>query len=142
MNGRRLILPFPPTLNHNVSRNGKRYFHDKNYDAFIQAVGMIWRVNKPKEWDPSRRFGVNVLLVYNSRRRYDVDNRVKPILDAFTKAGVWIDDSQVDSIYVERGEIDKDEPRAEVTVFPLRQSTFERKSGFREMKEPKQCLKR
>ena len=103
---------------------------------------MIWRVNKPKGWDPSRRFGVNVLLVYNSRRRYDVDNRVKPILDAFTKAGVWIDDSQVDSIYVERGEIDKDEPRAEVTVFPLRQSTFERKSGFREMKEPKQCLKR
>lgn len=112
----RLSIPFPPTLNHNVLRYGKRYFRDKDYETFLRAVWMIWRTSRPKDWDPARRFAVAIRLFYDSRRRFDVDNRVKPILDALTKAGAWHDDSQVDLIVAARDRIDKARPRAEIVV--------------------------
>ena len=115
----RITTPFPPTLNHNVARNGKRYFRDKNYDAFIELVGYEWRRVQPRKWDVNRRFAISIQLFYDSKRRYDVDNRVKPILDALTKAGVWQDDSQVDDVRVTRCGIDKEKSRAEVAIIPL-----------------------
>lgn len=115
----RLTVPFPPTLNHNVARNGKRYFRDKNYETFIELVGYEWRRVRPRIWNPQRRYAVDIRLFYDTKRRYDVDNRVKPLLDAFTKAGVWQDDSQVDEIRVVRGAIDKANPRSEIAIIPL-----------------------
>lgn len=114
-----ITTPFPPTLNHNVARNGKRYFRDKDYETFIELVGYEWRRVRPKQWNPERRYATSIKLFYNTKRRYDVDNRVKPILDALTKAGVWNDDSQVDVIRVERCEIDKKNPRAEIAIVPI-----------------------
>lgn len=49
---------------------------------------------------------VDVHLVAHpaDRRRFDLDNLPKSILDAVTKAGVWDDDSQVARLLVERGD--------------------------------------
>lgn len=114
-----VTTPFPPTLNHNVARRGNCYYRDKNYDAFIELVGYEWKRVRPRKWNVERRYAVSISLFYDSKRRYDVDNRVKPVLDALTKAGVWNDDSQVDMIRVRRCEIDKKNPRAEVVVVPI-----------------------
>ena len=116
MNRVRLTLPFPPTLNHNVGRNGARYYKNDDYRRFQRHVGWLWLKEAPPLWSLSKRYAVEIELIYDSNRRYDVDNRVKPILDALTVAGVWKDDSQVDMIAVFRGEIDKARPRANVTV--------------------------
>lgn len=114
-----LTIPFPPTLNHNIGRNGARYYKDDDYKRFQNQVGWLWLKALPPIWSQTTRYAVAIELIYDSKRRYDVDNRVKPILDALTKAGVWKDDVQVDVIVVARGEIDKARPRAEVTIVAL-----------------------
>ena len=119
MNRVKLTLPFPPTLNHNVGRNGARYYKNDDYRRFQRHVGWLWLKAKPPKWNPSARYAVAIELIYDSKRRYDVDNRVKPILDTFTKVGVWRDDVQVDMIAVFRGELDKARPRANVTIVAL-----------------------
>lgn len=114
-----LTIPFPPTLNHDVGRNGGRYYKTDDYKRFQSQVGWLWLKTLPPLWSQTARYSVAIELIYDTKRRYDIDNRVKPILDALTQAGAWKDDSQVDVIVVARGEIDKARPRAEVTVVAL-----------------------
>ena len=40
-----------------------------------------------------------------NRRKYDIDNRIKSLLDALTHSGVWLDDELIDRIKIERGAI-------------------------------------
>ena len=117
MNKAFLTIPFPPTLNHNIGRRGGRYFQSGEYKSSAGRIFM-WRRRKavPMNWSKESRYSVVVELIYNTRRRYDVDNRVKPILDALTRAGTWNDDAQVDEILVVRGEVDKERPRALVWI--------------------------
>jgi crossover junction endodeoxyribonuclease RusA len=50
---------------------------------------------------------VRVLITSHppDKRRRDLDNILKCLLDSLTHAGVWDDDSQVDELAVIRGEI-------------------------------------
>jgi crossover junction endodeoxyribonuclease RusA len=48
------------------------------------------------------RLGVNIKLYPPCKRKRDVDNFLKAVLDLMTKAGVWQDDSQVDILTVSR----------------------------------------
>lgn len=60
-----------------------------------------------------------VVEVWNKdNRKHDLDNQVSTILDALVKAGVIPDDSQttVQKITAEYKGIDKDDPRAEITI--------------------------
>ena len=52
-------------------------------------------------------FHVVVRLYPPDRRKFDVDNRLKALLDLLTKAGIWGDDSEVDKITVSRETIRK-----------------------------------
>ena len=112
----RLLLPFPPTLNHDVGVNGRRRYLTKEYKGFIEAVGWEWLQRRPRRWGQDGRFRVELALAYGSNRRWDVDDRVKPTLDALTRAGVWLDDSQVDEITVRRYAPDRENPRAYLRV--------------------------
>lgn len=48
------------------------------------------------------------ITAYPPRKgRIDVDNKVKPLLDALTYAGLWHDDVQVERVVVERGAVVK-----------------------------------
>lgn len=103
-----LNLPFPPTLNHNVGVNNRRRYRTKAYKAFVEEVGWLWKVatmhflSMRRSWSDENLYDVTVWLAYNSRRRWDEDNRVKPLFDALTLAGVWKDDSQVVSHVVKK----------------------------------------
>ena len=78
----------------------------------------MWKVAKPKNWSKDGRFGLIVELTYNNKRRNDVDNRVKATQDALTRAGVWLDDSQVDAALAERMEnCEGGKLRASVWIF-------------------------
>ena len=60
-----------------------------------------------------------IVEVWNKdNRKHDLDNQVSTILDALVKAGVIPDDSQttVQKITAEYKGIDKDDPRAEITI--------------------------
>ena len=91
----------PPSVNkmYGISRYGK-YKLNKVSEWQAQAVEKI----KDKCNNDSYLGDVelNVILRSNSRRRWDIDNRVKALQDCLQFAGVIENDSQVQKLTVER----------------------------------------
>jgi crossover junction endodeoxyribonuclease RusA len=50
---------------------------------------------------------VSLELIEPDRRRRDIDNVAKAVLDACGHAGIWEDDSQVSKLYIARAGIEK-----------------------------------
>lgn len=102
-----LTLPFPPSANTYYRRAGHHIHISDKGRAFAQAVhnAVLVQIGKPSARDG--RLSVSVTLCAPDKRKRDIDNSIKPLFDALTKAGVWIDDSQVDLLTVRRGDVVK-----------------------------------
>lgn len=116
-----LRLPFPPTVNtywrSTVQRhfkNGKltsstRVLVSRKGRAYRKAVEQrIWlsRRNAPRFFD-DERLRVTVVAYPPDRRKRDLDNLPKGLLDAISKAKVWGDDSQIDDLRLIWGPVEK-----------------------------------
>lgn len=105
-----LILPLAPTVNsyqpHTV-RNGKavRYFSDnaKKFKAHVKM--MVKKLNANLKL--SGRISMEIEIQPRDKRNQDIDNRIKPTLDALQEADVYLDDSQIDELVVRRGKVKK-----------------------------------
>lgn len=97
-------LPWPPSTNR-IWRNVKgktllsaegRQFRElaARYCVIAGAAGKRL----------SGQLSVTVVAYAPDRRRRDLDNLLKPTLDALTHAGVWGDDSQVSDLRIRWGE--------------------------------------
>lgn len=76
-----------------------RYISKKGLD-FRYAVGRaVPRTIKPL----AGRLMVSVILYPPDKRRRDIDNPIKILLDSLQRACVFEDDSQIDRLLVERG---------------------------------------
>ena len=100
-------LPYPPTVNHyhQPVRQGRgvRIIKGAKARAYqVDAVAAIVAAGLDAEGvdGPVR---ITITLNPPTLARYDVDGRPKGILDALTDAGFWLDDSQVQSMTVEKG---------------------------------------
>lgn len=91
-------LPFPPSVNHYWRRNGRQYY--------IAPPGREFRAEVVKscsaEVTLEGRLGVSIELVMPDRRRRDIDNYHKSVLDSLCHANVFIDDCQIDDLRVKR----------------------------------------
>ena len=95
-----LNLPWPPSINHYyrrvgahtlISREGRRYR--------MTVVGQV----RPCCAQPQRgRLQVTIQAHPPDQRRRDLDNIQKSLLDALQHAGVYVDDSQIDSLSTHR----------------------------------------
>lgn len=103
-----LTLPWPPSVNgywrspsrgplagrHMISKRGREY-----RKAAAIAVSEQWEGEAT-----DKRLAVAVRLCSPTRRKYDLDNMMKGLLDALTHAGVWKDDEQIDQLTIIRGD--------------------------------------
>jgi crossover junction endodeoxyribonuclease RusA len=102
----KLILPWPPSANRiwrNVVVAGKpRTLLSKEGREYRHLVGVYLAkfggVNKGLKG----RIAVSIIAEPPDRRRRDLDNINKALLDALTHNGVWLDDSQIDRLVVQR----------------------------------------
>lgn len=94
-----LTLPMPPTLNHMWGMSGKRKYLKKEAHQFREAVVEEAIRTKAKI---SGRLAIFIALYPSSRRKFDIDNRIKAVQDALQLAGVFLDDEQIDFLWVVR----------------------------------------
>lgn len=114
-----VTLPVPPSLNNaykNVKRGGRVLTKTaKDYKEFakkrIEALARIGMFQCPAD----ARFALSLKLYFSSNHRRDVSNCAKLPEDALSEV-LGFDDCRVDRLLVERGEIDKENPRCEITL--------------------------
>jgi crossover junction endodeoxyribonuclease RusA len=98
-----LELPYPPSVNTYWRANGKRRFISKEGQLFKLAVQAYCFREKIESFGDSR-LNVYISIHPRSKRRFDLDNCLKAILDAMMSAGVYDDDSQIDFLSIKRAE--------------------------------------
>lgn len=93
-----LKLPWAPSANQiwRNYRSGQVYL-SKKYQVFLERAYYAWlEQGAPRFKSETAKVVLN--LFPPSTRPYDVDNRIKPTLDALTKIGFWKDDRIVRKI--------------------------------------------
>jgi len=95
-----LELPFPPSVNTYYRRGPHSTYLSPKGREYKQAVAEIVAA----EGVPIRtgRLYVAIALSSPTKRAFDIDNRIKSVLDAMQDAGVFADDEQIDEINVVR----------------------------------------
>ena len=93
-----LQLPYPPTANTYYRKWNNRMVISARGREYAREVAAIVGKMKPLRC----RIAVIVVVAVPDRRKRDIDNLTKPLFDSLTKAGVWVDDSQVDFYSMER----------------------------------------
>jgi Holliday junction resolvase RusA-like endonuclease len=103
-----LCLPLPPSVNHyyRISYD-RRTGHDrlsitpagKNY---VHSVGVF--VAQARHPRAEGRLLMSILWRPPDTRERDIDNPLKPLLDALQRCGVYDKDSQIDTLHVDRGD--------------------------------------
>lgn len=119
-----LIFSWPPSVNDYWEGMGRSRHIGARGKAFREEV--FWVVRRARmagAFGKDVRIGVTITAREPKlKRRRDIDNLAKAALDAMKHAGVYVDDSQIDVLHIERvtfaehgfpaGQID-------VSVYPL-----------------------
>ena len=102
-----IVLPYPPSVN-------AYYRHLPNGRTLISQKGRLFKFAVARAVMSCRgakhytgRLEVFVSLHPANNRRSDIDNNMKSLLDGLQAAGVFIDDSQIDRLVIERKAIEK-----------------------------------
>lgn len=99
-------LPYPPSANRYWRSIGRgRVLVSEEGRRFRSLVAAEWLAHPERHPPLEGRVGVRLAIYVPDNRRRDVDNVLKPTLDALTHAGVWVDDSQVDDLHIRRGHL-------------------------------------
>lgn len=94
-------LPWPPTANTYWRRNGGRYFISKrgqDYREFVAKACYAYQGLFVAE----DRLSLRIKAYPPDKRRRDLDNIFKGLLDSLQHAELFPDDSQIDKLSIER----------------------------------------
>ena len=94
--------------------NGHGYTPAKT-KVYERLIANCAAVEIRRTWPLDARYSVEVLACFSDARRRDLDNVLKSVLDALNNLA-YADDSQVDWMRIERGEVRKTTPRTIVIV--------------------------
>ena len=99
----RFELPYPPSVNNYWHASGKRRYISPAGKKFTEEVLLVVKQAGYKGFG-DKSLGISVMIHPRSKRKFDLDNTLKAILDALMKADVYDDDSQFEYIEIARGE--------------------------------------
>jgi crossover junction endodeoxyribonuclease RusA len=94
----RIKLPYPPSINHYWRHNRGRHHISKEGLAYRRQVMWLYK----GEPEHTGRLSVAIDVHPPDKRRRDLDNTLKVVLDSLEKAGAYKDDSQIDKLLVTR----------------------------------------
>ena len=105
------LVPGKPTPKQRARKGkGGRWYTPKataDYERLVGLCGLraraTWTVDAGEPWPMGAAYEVQMRIVPATRRRLDVDNVAKSILDGLNRV-LWSDDSQVVKLTVERAE--------------------------------------
>jgi len=96
-----LNLPYPPSVNTITAVvRGRKITSKRGREYRKEAVDLIREQYSGDQITGS--VAVEIELYPPTRRRSDIDNFSKGVLDAITAAGLWLDDDQVDQLTINR----------------------------------------
>jgi len=114
-----LELPWPPSMNN--------YWRHVGHKTMLSAAGRIYRhavAGAVLEQRAARHFAGRLSVIVQAyppdRRRRDLDNMLKAVLDALEAAGVYEDDSQIDELLIRRMGV---VPNGGITVYIWEEAT-------------------
>jgi len=113
------LLPWPPSMNHYWRRVGPRTLISREGRTFRTSVCALLGGGGPRQPPADGRVALAMDAFPPDRRRRDLDNLLKPSLDALQHAGVYEDDSQIDLLVVRRREPDRPHGHVAIHVEPL-----------------------
>ncbi len=93
-------LSFPPSVNHYYGHRGKAKYikaEGKQYRAEVYYIAKSKRLKKIEG-----RLSILIEINQKDKRRRDLDNCAKCLLDSLQHAGVYDDDSQIDELIFRR----------------------------------------
>ncbi|GAB6184581.1 RusA family crossover junction endodeoxyribonuclease [Thermopirellula anaerolimosa] len=102
-------LSYPPSVNHYWRRVGPRTLISRQGRAYRRDVATaVRRIDHAADRLPlTGPLRVEVSLYPPDRRRRDLDNALKALLDALQHAGVYPDDSLIEQLSVEKRDVVK-----------------------------------
>ncbi|WP_236254814.1 RusA family crossover junction endodeoxyribonuclease [Mucisphaera calidilacus] len=113
-----MMLAYPPSVNHYWRHYRGRTVISREGRAFRKNVCALLGGGGPRKPPSGGRIALAMDAFPPDRRRRDLDNIQKPVLDALEHAGVYQDDSQIDLLVTRRREVVPG-GRLEVDVTPL-----------------------
>jgi crossover junction endodeoxyribonuclease RusA len=102
-----LTLPWPPSTNSywrhpTKGRLAGRHLISEQGRAYREAVARhVLMQDGRQQLDCPLAIDIEVFMP--DKRRRDLDNLLKSLLDSMTHAGVWADDSQIHDLRIRRG---------------------------------------
>ena len=99
-------LPWPPTVNtyyrHKVIGKLATVYVTQAGQAYRKAVNLCLMEHGVKTYALEGDLRVEIEVFPPDRRKRDLDNLLKSLLDALTHAQVWVDDSQISDLRIYR----------------------------------------
>lgn len=94
-------------------RNGRNILSTKYRDA---KSDLQLEIRSQWDFEPlGRNVCLNIIQYFGDKRKRDIDNNLKILLDAMSEI-VYLDDSQVTELHVFKETVDKSEARIEIDV--------------------------
>jgi crossover junction endodeoxyribonuclease RusA len=120
-----ITLPWPPSVNHYWRKWRNRMVISEEGRAFRRDVCALRGGGGARKPPMGGRIALCMDAFPPDRRRRDLDNIQKALLDALQHAGVYGDDSQIDALGVVRREpVDGGRVIVRLAEMPLRRCPF------------------
>lgn len=104
-----LTLPYPPSVNTYwrhiaTGRLAGRTLLSAKGREYRETVRAMTQ-DSAHAIQPEQRIACSILATMPDKRKRDLDNILKSLLDALVFAGVLVDDEQIDDLRIVRGEV-------------------------------------